>query len=583
MSFHIDTARESSARDEESAALLVRKVALAGLIILFICLVGAVRVPTVWPIWLTYKQVFMQDIWLVVAMLGAGGLTWIASRLHLRSLEISRLAVIFMGIAIVIVCYTGRYLVLQGYDLTRDEQMVTFDAWIFSRGHLVWPIAPEWHSEAQALNLMFMYPVEHPQAWVSSYLPGNALLHALVGRVVDPAWTAPLLTGMSLLLICSVARRLWPADRDVITVILILFVLSGQVLLNGMTTYAMAGHLIFNLAWLWLFLINRRHTDLLALAIGFFATGLHQPIFHPLFVAPFLLFLLVDRNWVRFSFFLLGYVVVGIFWLSWPSHVATMISGTPSVSPQVGADYLSRLHQLLANNSHALTIMSANLLRFLTWQHIAVLPLMLASWPAVRRGGLPAALALGLFLPVLVLTVVLPWQGNGFGYRYLHPVLGNALLLAGFGWRELESLHARLRPALVGASCATLLVMVPSWIALSYSRYAPYALASRTIDASGADYAVLQMSNGISYGSVVFNRPDLGNRPVRLTAERIREPAALAKLICRPGVKVALATDEFFQPGAAYFRIPWQARATERLPALRAPFEQAGCEILLLR
>ena len=66
-------------------------------------------------------------------------------------------------------------------------------------------------------------------------------------------------------------------------------------------------------------------------------------------------------------------------------------------------------------------------------------------------------------------------------------------------------------------------------------------------------------------------------------AERIAEPAALARRICRPGVSVAMASDSFFRPGAAYFDTPWPDKATARLPALRAPYEAAGCRVVLLR
>ena len=73
---------------------------------------------------------------------------------------------------------------------------------------------------------------------------------------------------------------------------LLLLVLSGQVLFAGMTAFAMPAHLFVNLLWLWLFLADRRRTDLVALAVGFVGTGLHQPLFHPLFVLPFLVLLL---------------------------------------------------------------------------------------------------------------------------------------------------------------------------------------------------------------------------------------------------------------------------------------------------
>ena len=50
----------------------------------------------------------------------------------------------------------------------------------------------------------------------------------------------------------------------------------------------MSAHLAFNLIWLWCFLRGDRKGDAGAIIAGFIATGLHQLLFHPLFVAPFL-------------------------------------------------------------------------------------------------------------------------------------------------------------------------------------------------------------------------------------------------------------------------------------------------------
>lgn len=575
---------QAAAPETTAAVSLLRLSGMAGLLFLLLTVMGAIQTPTVWPLWLTSRLVFQQDLRLLLTLLGVWIVAaWAWGRWSLPESGASRATVAALTVGLTVLCYAGHYLVLQGYDLTRDEQMVTFDAWIFSHGRLVWPISKEWHREAATLNLMFMLPVEQPVAWVSGYLPGNAALHALIGKVADPAWTAPLLTGLSMPLLWSIGRKLWPNDREAQTLPLILFALSGQVLLNGMTTYAMAAHLVFNLAWLRLFLADQRRADLLALALGFFATGLHQPIFHPMFVGPFLLLVLIDRRWGRLALFGLGYLAIGLFWLSWPGQIQALVSGPVAGTTANGTDYLTRLLEALAANSHNLTLMSANLLRFFTWQHAALLPLLCSAWPAIRRGGIPAALALGLALPVVIIAMILPWQGNGFGYRYIHPALGNAFLLSGFAWRELTPLRRSLRPVLAVSSVATLLALFPQWLTLSYARYAPFARASQTIDASGADYAVLQMSNGVSYGSVVFNRPDLGNRPIRLVAEAIADPSALARRICKPGTTVALATDAFFRPGAAYFATDWPDRANARLPALRAPYEAAGCRIVLLR
>jgi hypothetical protein len=66
-------------------------------------------------------------------------------------------------------------------------------------------------------------------------------------------------------------------------------------------------------------------------------------------------------------------------------------------------------------------------------------------------------------------------------------------------------------------------------------------------------------------------------------AEDIKDPAKLAARICKPGTKVAFATNSFYLPGAAYFGVPSPNTADASLPALRAPYEAAGCKVVLLR
>jgi len=578
-----DAIDQTTPQATRSAISLLRLSGLASFLFLLLAATGAIQTPTVWPLWLTSRQVFLQDIWLALALLGAAGLAFAGSYLKLNRLELSKSVLILATITVFALCYAGHYLVLSAFDLTRDEQMVTFDAWVFRHGALAWPLPEVWRTEVTALNNLFMLQVEQPVAWVSAYLPGNALLHAAFGLLGDQALTAPLLTALSVPLLWSVARKLWPDNRAAAAIPVILFLTSGQVLLSGMTTFAMAAHLCCNLAWLRLFLADRRASDGAALALGWFATGLHQPLFHPLFVAPFLLMLLLERRWTRLASFVIGYAVIGLFWLSWPGQMLALVSGPESRLLTGGADYLTGLLAALTTNVGHLELLGANLLRFVTWQNVLLLPLLFAAWPTIRRNRLAGAMALGLVLPSVVLTAILPWQGNGFGYRYLQPALGNALLLAGYGWQRLAPLHARLRPAFAVASAATLLIILPLQMAMSHARYAPFVRAEATIATSGADYALIQMGNGVAYGNMIINRPDLSKRPIRLVAEYIRDPVRLAKRICTPGTTVALGTNAFFRPASEAFGIPPHDTANARLPALRAPYEAAGCRIVLLR
>jgi hypothetical protein len=116
---------------------------------------------------------------------------------------------------------------------------------------------------------------------------------------------------------------------------------------------------------------------------------------------------------------------------------------------------LSRLLDALGSNQENLPLMACNLLRFCTWQAVPMILLVMAGlwavWRARHSDPRGLALAAGLVLPVVVMGIILPYQGHGFGYRYLHQVLGNGALIAVIGWRAMEPWHARLRPALAAA------------------------------------------------------------------------------------------------------------------------------------
>lgn len=511
---------------------------------------------------------------LVAALLAAGRRT--------RPLIVARTAVAVLALAIVGFCYAGRRIVMQGFDLVRDEQMVTFDAFVYRHGHLVWPFPSEWRPEAEALNWTFMYGVQHPVAWISSYLPGNALLHAAVGLFADPDLTAPILAGLCVPLIWSIARRLWPDESENPAIALLLLTVSGQFLITAMTTWAMTAHLFFNLVWLRFFLCNRRSTDFAALAVGAFATGLHQPIFHPLFVLPFGLLVLVRREWARVAIFSLGYVVIGLFWLAWPHWIEGLVSGGAPALASNGTGFAERAQGAVSESSNNLALMGGNLLRFVTWQNLAMLPLLGAAVPVIRRDPFVAALAGGIVLPVLAITVLLPWQGYGFGYRYLHPVLGNVALLGVYGWQNLAAIRQALRPAMLTVAAGGLLLMLPRQLVFAHGFVSANAEASRRIDASGADYLIVNPADGFGYANIVFNLPDLANRPIRLQSDKVRDHRGLAARICHPGVIVAFPGNSFFRENSDYFGMEPLDRAAQTFAKYRGFYEQAGCKVIVL-
>jgi hypothetical protein len=536
----------------------------------------------------TYN-LLMQDIWLLPVQLAI-----IAMALLLRSrtsaFTASPCQIALAAALVVLLCYAGHYVVLLGYDLSRDEQMAVFDSRIYAHGLLAWPLPPEWQRFASALNLGFMLPVQQPIAWVSSYLPGNAMLRAIVGSIADPALTGPLLSGLSLPLMWLCARRLWPevgaASREVATVAVLLLATSGQFIIDGMTAYAMPAHLFANLLWLALFLRRSWWADGAALAVGLIATGLHQPVFHPLFAAPWLFGLLLHREWRRLALFTAGYGAIAAFWLYWPGMIIELVAG-PHSTIATGVSLTERLATPAAHSGwYNVAKMALNMLRFFCWQNPLLPLLMLAGLVLAPRDYRVVGLLGSFLLPFVVMALIIPDQGHGFGYRYLHGAIGSAVLLAAIGWQRLRALWPRWDGAMVRASLLTVLLLLPMQTVMAHRLYRPFAAASARIDASGAHYAIIGANDGPYARDLVLNRPDLSNRPIRLSYEMAGDFAALAGMICRPGgVVVALPTDRFFADMERELR---HYRNRERtLPSQRMASEQhilhdAGCATRLL-
>lgn len=477
------------------------------------------------------------------------------------------------ALALLLVCYAGHYLVLNGYDMSRDEQMASFDAAVFASGQLVQPLPALWRDHADALNTSFMYPAEARGAWISAYLPLNAAFRALLGDL-----TSPLFTALGLIALWGCVRRIWPEERELPLVATLLYLGSGQIVINGMTSYAMSGHLALSMVWLWLFLRSNWRGDLLALAVGFIATGLHQPLTHPMFAAPILFLCLLDRQWPRAAFFLIGYALIGAFWLWWPGWSWGLVQASADAAQPAGVDYMSRLIKAMTEGYGGhLPKMLANLLRFIAWQHLLLLPLLALGIVSWRSHRLIVALAAGIGLTVIVMLVILPYQGHGFGYRYLHALIGNALLIALFGWKQAGDALAQWRPLLIRTTIAGLAVILPLQAWMAHRLSAPYAAASERIAILDADYAVVDPAAAPFVQDLVINRPDLSNRPVRLDAMELTPQ--LAALLCRDHARVALLGNGAYAGVRRYYGWPQGSEAAKRNARLTPMLKAAGCGV----
>src|SRR5207342_569288 len=254
---------------------------------------------------------------------------------------------------VLLIGWAGHYLVFEGYSLSRDEQMADFDAAIFRSGHLFAPIPTAWRSIANALNLTFILPIGAREFWVSAYLPVHGAWRAAVGSIADPALASPLMAALGGVCLWRVSRILWPASSTTQLVCVLLYATSSQVLMTAMAAYSMSMHLALNMLWLWLFLLDRRRTHAAAMIVGWFATGIHQPVFHPLFVLPFLALLLGQKRWKLLAAYCLAYAAIGAFWLAWPIWISSHgTAAAVAINGTGGIDFVDRLKSLFGRSSY---------------------------------------------------------------------------------------------------------------------------------------------------------------------------------------------------------------------------------------
>jgi hypothetical protein len=415
----------------------------------------------------------------------------------------------------------GTFLVFHRFNLSRDEVMADFDARILQSGRLIAEVAPQWRHFVYALVPNFLLPVPGDVAWISSYLPVNAGLRALTAFAVDPGLVNPVLAGLSLLLIFDVARALWPDRRDAVLVAVLLLATSSQLVITAMMGYAMTGHLLLNLIWLRLFLRGGRLGHGGAIAAGFLACGLHQLVFHPLFVAPFILHLWSERRRALALGYGAAYLVIGAFWIGYWQLLLTAAGIASAQTADVGFGFfLHRAMSVLGNLSlDGIALMLRNLLRFAAWQNPILLPLLAGGMMVARRGrGLSGPLAGGVVLTLLTMLVLMAFQGYGWGYRYLHGLLGNICLLAGYGWiaatgQARPGQTAAARTAFGLSTALALAVMLPLHLMQAEAFMAPYRIAVETIARARSDIVIVDGSGLRFAADLVRNDPLLQNTP----------------------------------------------------------------------
>ena len=479
------------------------------------------------------------------------------------------------AVMVVPVCWAGARFVQHDYGLSADEFLAQFDAKILASGRLAAPLPPEWRGFTAALQPAYMGPAGDAH-WVSFYLPVNAAFLALGSALGSQSLVQALWAGVAVAAAFGAARRLWPERPEAAPVAALLVATSPQVLITAMTPFAMPMHLAANLVWLWLILHDRRLSHALAVLAAFLACGIHQIVFFPLFAAPFVLEMWLSRRWRTAVLHTTALALILAFWNVYPAlrlqllePVAAGISGARAESA------IDTAFRMLARfDLDAVGLMAKNLFRFVSWQNVVTIPLMLLAAPAAwRAGGNERALLLGLLFTGLSMFLLSPFQGHGWGYRYFHGLIGSAALLAAWGWsRTIEGLEAparrRAHTVTAAAVLLSVLVLLPfrAWQAHAFVH--PYAEAAARLLRSDAEVLIID-DTGMWYGAVLLRNDPFFAPPVmlylpNLSAEQLRRVCGRRQVGLYGGERIGSVN-------------PLDPRPTPHVKELRRQMADAGC------
>jgi hypothetical protein len=396
--------------------------------------------------------------------------------------------------------------------------MVVFDAEVFAGGTLVAEVPEAWRARLHELNTQYMRTAEDGSAWVSAYLPVNAMAHAVGLKLGAFTLVAPAFAALGLLGTWGAARRLFPEHRAAPTVAALLYLSSSQVWLTAMTPYAMSGHLALNMVWLWLALGTGRARLMAAGLTSSLAVGLHQLLFHPMFGLPFLALLAWRGRWrpALFHACVLGAAMV--FWTIYPSLVLT--EGATDGRDDGVIGILVHFWEVLADpKPYAFGAMAGNALRFIVWQNLAFLPLVAAAGALAWRTRDERLLALwaAFLLTPAVMAVLIPEEFHGWGYRYMHGAIGAGCLLGAAGFAALRQVGRPAVGFLAAGTAVAVLVQLPFLTIQTARHMAPYAAADRALSDRTEPVIEVSKSEELPDADFVFNGPGL-EAPVRVRA-----------------------------------------------------------------
>jgi hypothetical protein len=394
-----------------------------------------------------------------------------------------------------------RFVAFHNYNLTVDEFFPHFQAEIFRGGNLMAPLSDEAFALRNALQPYFTYVDVDHQLWAQHYRPVHAAILSLFPRGYEVACAHSILTGVTVLAISSIARRLFPERPGAPLLAACLLITSPQVLLTGASGFAFTTHLAFNTVWLALFLKGTWSAHVAAAVVSFFALGIHQVHVHAIYAFPFGIALLLGcfgNRWKAVPYMIAAAVGVP-FWIMWPEIATWLQTGDASALPrsvrevEYLANYIDRSDGLgRLDRQFSTYFLVTNMWRFLLWMSPGLVLLVLVALVSPRRlGAVPVVAGLGVIFGIAVSHLMLSNQMLSIGSRYYHPFIGSLVVVSLAAYYRLAD-HPRLARTAVLLGLGGAIVLLPWRTWQVHQQVAPRAEIHRALVAMSAENIVIE-------------------------------------------------------------------------------------------
>lgn len=333
----------------------------------------------------------------------------------------------------------GAYLAYHHHPLSMDEYSASFQGAVFAGGHLTGQFpAPlvDWLVPRMFQDHFLVVSHQTGQV-VSAYWPGFAILLTPFTFLGIPWACNPALGALSLLALHRIAGEV--AGNEEAGGWALLFALASPAFaINAMSFYSMTAHLLLNLVYTLLLLRPTPAKAFVAGLAGGLALVLHNPFPHLLYALPWIVWLMMRRDFRSLGALAAGYlpgaIGMGLGWIALKAGLrdAALFGNAASAAAADSAwqILINHLRVFALPDLLMLVVRLAGTMKLWVWTMPGLLLLAWFGFRAGREDPRCRLLLASAGLTYIGFFFIPVDQGHGWGYRYFHSALGVLPILA---------------------------------------------------------------------------------------------------------------------------------------------------------